>query len=72
MAHWSSCSINNGPALPVGDCDCGDDAPMTAEIIQFVPRPNPDRERRLAEEAAKILVPFVETVGFTAPEKDPS
>ena len=26
MAHWSSCSINNGPALPVGDCDCGNDA----------------------------------------------
>ena len=38
---------------------------MSAEIIQFVPRPNPDRERKLAEEAAKILTPFVETVGFT-------
>ena len=34
---------------------------MTAEIIQFVPRPNPDRERKLAEEAAKILKPFVDT-----------
>jgi hypothetical protein len=38
---------------------------MSAEIIQFVPRPNPDRERKLAEEAAKILTPFVETTGFT-------
>jgi hypothetical protein len=38
---------------------------MTAEIIQFVPRPNPDRDRKLAEEAAKILQPFVETTGFT-------
>jgi len=38
---------------------------MTAEIIQFVPRPNPDRERKLAEEAAKILNPFVETAGYT-------
>lgn len=38
---------------------------MSAEIIQFVPRPNPDRERKLAEEAEKILAPFVETTGFT-------
>ena len=38
---------------------------MTAEIIQFIPRPNPDRDRKLAEEAAKILAPFVETTGYT-------
>ena len=22
-AHWSSCAVNNGPALPAGPCDCG-------------------------------------------------
>ena len=38
---------------------------MTAQIIQFIPRPNPDRDRKLAEEAAKILTPFVETTGYT-------
>jgi hypothetical protein len=38
---------------------------MTAQIILFVPRPNPDRERKLAEEAAKILTPFTETESFT-------
>lgn len=21
--HWSDCAVNNGPALPVGECDCG-------------------------------------------------
>jgi hypothetical protein len=21
--HWSSCAVNNAPALPVGPCDCG-------------------------------------------------
>ena len=21
--HWSDCAVNNGPALPVGSCDCG-------------------------------------------------
>ena len=52
----------------------------TAEIIQFIPKPNPNRQRELEKEAAAILsvagipttetVPFVETTGFTAPEKD--
>lgn len=27
MAHWSSCAVNNAPALPVGPCDCGNNAP---------------------------------------------
>lgn len=27
MAHWSSCATNNGPALPIGPCDCGGGAP---------------------------------------------
>ena len=22
-AHWSDCSVNNGPAYPAGPCDCG-------------------------------------------------
>lgn len=21
--HWSDCAVNNGPALPIGECDCG-------------------------------------------------
>jgi hypothetical protein len=21
--HWSDCAVNNGPALPIGPCDCG-------------------------------------------------
>ena len=20
--HWSDCAVNNGPAMPVGECDC--------------------------------------------------
>lgn len=35
MAHWSSCSVNNGPALPVGSCDCGNDAPDAGNVIPF-------------------------------------
>lgn len=27
MAHWSSCAVHNEPALPKGECDCGNDAP---------------------------------------------
>jgi hypothetical protein len=23
--HWSDCAVHNGPALPVGPCDCGAD-----------------------------------------------
>lgn len=23
IQHWSSCAVNNAPALPVGPCDCG-------------------------------------------------
>lgn len=23
VQHWSDCAVNNGPALPVGPCDCG-------------------------------------------------
>ena len=52
---------------------------MSAEIIQFIPRPNPDRERKLAAEAAKIMGAFVETEGFTdtspcemAPDPEPA
>jgi hypothetical protein len=29
-------------------------------------------QRELEKEAAKILVPFVETTGFTAPDSDPA
>ncbi len=32
MDHWSSCAVNNGPALPVGPCNCGNDAPE--EVVQ--------------------------------------
>lgn len=28
MAHWSDCPVNNAPALPVGPCNCGNDAPV--------------------------------------------
>ena len=21
--HWSDCAVNSGPALPIGECDCG-------------------------------------------------
>lgn len=27
MAHWSDCPVNNAPALPVGACTCGNNAP---------------------------------------------
>lgn len=27
MAHWSSCAVHNEPALPKGECDCGNGAP---------------------------------------------
>ena len=46
MAHWSSCPVHNEPALPAGPCSCGDDAPESAEIIQFVPRPNLKRDEK--------------------------
>lgn len=23
MKHWSDCAVNNEPAYPAGDCDCG-------------------------------------------------
>ncbi len=28
--HSSDCALNNGPALPVGPCDCGHDALIDA------------------------------------------
>lgn len=43
MAHWSNCATNNGPALPVGPCDCGNDAPSvvipfrTKKLTGFIP-----------------------------------
>jgi hypothetical protein len=41
MAHWSSCSTNNGPAIPPGPCDCGNNAPEPkpmGEVIPFRPK----------------------------------
>jgi len=33
MAHWSDCAVHNAPALPVGLCDCGNDAPRSAVAV---------------------------------------
>lgn len=30
VEHYSSCAVNNAPALPVGPCDCGGYVPDTA------------------------------------------
>lgn len=30
--HWSDCAVNNGPALPVGSCDCGG---MSDDIVKL-------------------------------------
>jgi hypothetical protein len=41
LGHWSSCAVHNGPALPVGKCDCGGldlaDDPSHDRIAPFVP-----------------------------------
>ena len=36
MAHWSSCAVHNAPALSVGECDCGNDAPRSFEEVREV------------------------------------
>ncbi len=51
---------------------------MTAQIIQFVPRPDPNREARLQQMAAEAFnaafptwpTPYTETESYTAPDKD--
>jgi len=54
---------------------------MSAKVIQLwdyrrqqhFQRPGDlERMREMEKEAAKILGPFVETTGFTEPEKDPA
>jgi hypothetical protein len=37
-AHWSSCAVNNGPALPVGPCDCGGYQSDTAPAEYIAPK----------------------------------
>ena len=57
---------------------------MTAQIIQFVPRPNPNRELLLEQEAVRIMnvaligpggiddLVYETSLGFVAPDKDPA
>ena len=49
---------------------------MTAEIIQFIPKPNPDRltseELALATIAIFGTDPMRELIPYEAPEKDPA
>ncbi len=80
MAHWSSCAVHNAPALPVGPCDCGDDAPMTATVIQIRDYQNKRDIDRLYEEItaelAAIEIGSIEiiedTAPYVAPETDPA
>jgi hypothetical protein len=80
MAHWSSCSTNNGPALPPGPCDCGDNAPLSADIILFIPRSNHNAQRAfwkgrepdpLAVMALEIMNQVDMAPEYVAPQKDP-
>lgn len=36
--HASDCAIHNAPALPVGECDCGYDRPMSSELAGILPK----------------------------------
>ena len=59
--HWSDCAVNNGPALPVGECDCGglelaDDAALVIVGQQDSPLPiteRPDEVRIVAVGSAE-------------------
>ena len=65
--HWSDCAVNNGPALPVGECDCGglelaDDAALVIVGQQDSPLPiteRPDEVRIVAVGSAEA-----ERVGY--------
>lgn len=45
--HKSDCALHNGPALPVGPCDCG-----ASELMQ-----------RAFEEASRPLIKFLNDAG---------
>lgn len=53
---------------------------MSADVIQFVPRPNPNREASLLAQATNLVdfingltakdVPYTETESYSAPDGD--
>lgn len=56
---------------------------MTAQIIQFIPRPNPNRKtleqqaqdlakefNRMAEEGTEVVVVYESSLGYVAPPED--
>jgi hypothetical protein len=34
--HWSDCAVHNGPALPVGPCDCGASSPPAPGEVEWL------------------------------------
>jgi len=83
MAHWSSCAVHNAPALPVGPCNCGGDAPeMSADILcvdfktkskKYTRNPEPEQQAVgiSLDTPPEILAAIYESsLGFIAPTDD--
>ena len=51
--HWSDCAVHNGPAFPVGECDCGG-LELTSDLRdRLIPAPitKTGSERSLGEQS---------------------